>query len=159
MNELIDYTLIENEILKDSISDFLSEIREKSPEYFNSLGVKTVLHRGYAEVFVLLNKQVMMEHLVDELANVLGIHVLYAVRDNKGQTYKAVAYSVPVENKMYVIHLASQQYGVIENMTVNFYDSLEIMYKQVCKEFTNMPKFDMFILEKEKYSDVINSFY
>lgn len=30
MNELIDYTLIENEILKDSISDFLSEIREKS---------------------------------------------------------------------------------------------------------------------------------
>ena len=31
MNELIDYTLIENEILKDSISDFLSEIREKSP--------------------------------------------------------------------------------------------------------------------------------
>ena len=64
MNELIDYTLIENEILKDSISDFLSEIREKSPEYFNSLGVKTVLHRGYAEVFVLLNKQVMMEHLV-----------------------------------------------------------------------------------------------
>lgn len=28
MNELIDYTLIENEILKDSISDFLSEIRE-----------------------------------------------------------------------------------------------------------------------------------
>ena len=48
MNELIDYTLIENEILKDSISDFLSEIREKSPEYFNSLGVKTVLHRGYA---------------------------------------------------------------------------------------------------------------
>ena len=51
MNELIDYTLIENEILKDSISDFLSEIREKSPEYFNSLGVKTVLHRGYAEVF------------------------------------------------------------------------------------------------------------
>ena len=99
MNELIDYTLIENEILKDSISDFLSEIREKSPEYFNSLGVKTVLHRGYAEVFVLLNKQVMMEHLVDELANVLGIHVLYAVRDNKGQTYKAVAYSVPVEKK------------------------------------------------------------
>lgn len=85
MNELIDYTLIENEILKDSISDFLSEIREKSPEYFNSLGVKTVLHRGYAEVFVLLNKQVMMEHLVDELANVLGIHVLYAVRDNKGR--------------------------------------------------------------------------
>ena len=59
----------------------------------------------------------------------------------------------------YVIHLASQQHGVIENMTVNFYDSLEIMYKQVCKEFTNMPKFDMFILEKEKYSDVINSFY
>lgn len=39
MNELIDYTLIENEILKDSISDFLSEIREKSPEYFNSLAL------------------------------------------------------------------------------------------------------------------------
>ena len=29
MNELIDYTLIENEILKDSISDFLSEIKRR----------------------------------------------------------------------------------------------------------------------------------
>lgn len=120
--------------------------------------MKTVLHRGYAEVFVLLNKQVMMEHLVDELANVLGIHVLYAVRDNKGQTYKAVAYSVPVETN--VCHSSGfTTTWCHRNMTVNFYDSLEIMYKQVCKEFTNMPKFDMFILEKEKYSDVINSFY
>lgn len=159
MNELVDYTLIENEILKDSISDFLSEIREGSSEFFNSVDLKTVLHGDCAEVFVELNKQVMMEDLVDSLAKDLGVQILYAARSEDGQTYKAVAYSIPVENRMYVIHLASRQHSIVENMTVNFYDSLEVMYKHVAKEFTAMPKSNFFFFEKEKFSDVINSFY
>lgn len=159
MNELVDYTLIENEILKDSISDFLSEIRERMPEYFNSIDLNTVLHHDCAEVFIVLNKQVMMEDFVDGMAKSLGVHVLYAARSTDGQTYKTVAYSIPVENRMYVVHLASRQHSVMENMTVNFYDSLEIMYKQVANEFTNKPKGEVFFLEKERLSDVINNFY
>ena len=51
MNILVDYNQLENEVLKDSISDFLSEMRENLPEVFNSLEMKTVLHGNYAEVY------------------------------------------------------------------------------------------------------------
>lgn len=158
MNKLLDYTQIENEILKDSISDFLSVLREKSADFFKSSEIKTVLHSEYAEVYFEQNSQMMMEELVEDLVKVLGVHVLYAVKSYDDKTYKTVAYSVPVENCMYIIHLSSQQYGLLDSMTVCFFDSIEVMYKQVCKEYTGMPKMSAFILEKEQRQEMVASF-
>ena len=50
MNILVDYNQLENEVLKDSISDFLSEMRENLPEVFNSLEMKTVLREFNKQV-------------------------------------------------------------------------------------------------------------
>ena len=66
MNILVDYNQLENEVLKDSISDFLSEMRENLPEVFNSLEMKTVLHGNYAEVYFQLCSQAMIEELTDD---------------------------------------------------------------------------------------------
>lgn len=158
MNKLLDYTQIENEVLKDSISDFLSILREKSADFFKSSEIKTVLHSEYAEVYFEQNSQMMMEDLVQNLVEVLGVHVLYAVKSDEGKNYKAVAYSVPVENSMYIIFLSSQQYGLLDSMTVYFYDSIEKMYKQVCKEYSSQPKHSVFVLEKEQRSEMASSF-
>lgn len=158
MNKLINYTQIENETLKDSIDDFLSILRGKSPAYFSSVKVTTVLHSEFAEVFFQLNSQVMMEDMAEELAEKLGVHILYAVKYDNGKIYKAVAYSVPVENRMYIVFLDSQQYGIMDSLTVYFYDSMDDMYKQVCKEYTNRPKTSVFVLEKEAYSKMLGSF-
>lgn len=158
MNKMLDYTQIKNEVLKDSISDFLSILRDKSADFLKSYEIKTVLHSEYAEVYFEQSSQVMMEDLVENLVAVLGIHVLYAVKSDDGKTFKAVAYSVPVENSMYIIYLSSQQYGIVDSMTVCFYDSLDIMYKQVCNEYTNVPKQSVFVLEKEQRSVMVSSF-
>lgn len=85
MNILVDYNQLENEVLKDSISDFLSEMRENLPEVFNSLEMKTVLHGNYAEVYFQLCSQAMIEELTDDLARKLGCHVLYAVKESKAR--------------------------------------------------------------------------
>lgn len=158
MNILVDYNQLENEVLKDSISDFLSEMRENLPEVFNSLEMKTVLHGYYAEVYFQLCSQAMIEELTDDLARKLGCHVLYAVKEGEGKDYKVVAYSMPVENRMYIIYISSWQYGVVDSMTVHFYDSMENMYRQITKEYTSAPKL-CFILEKEKFSEVLRNFY
>ena len=158
MNILVDYNQLENEVLKDSISDFLSEMRENLPEVFNSLEMKTVLHGNYAEVYSQLCSQAMIEELTDDLARKLGCHVLYAVKEGEGKDYKVVAYSMPVENRMYIIYISSWQYGVVDSMTVHFYDSMENMYRQITKEYTSAPK-QCFILEKEKFSEVLRNFY
>ena len=39
MNILVDYNQLDNEVLKDSISDFLSELRGNLPELFNSVEI------------------------------------------------------------------------------------------------------------------------
>lgn len=158
MNILVDYNQLENEVLKDSISDFLSEMRENLPDVFNSLEMKTVLHGNYAEVYFQLCSQAMIEELTDDLARKLGCHVLYAVKKDEGKDYKVVAYSMPVENRMYIIYISSWQYGVVDSMTVHFYDSMENMYRQITKEYTSAPKL-CFILEKEKFSEVLRNFY
>lgn len=158
MNILVDYNQLDNEVLKDSISDFLSELRGNLPELFNSVEMKTVLHGNYAEVYFQLSSQAMIEELTDDLAQKLGCHVLYAVKRGEGKDYKVIAYSIPVENKMYIIYISSQQYGVVDSVTVHFYDSLENMYKQITKEYTSAPK-QCFILEKEKFSEVLRNFY
>ena len=158
MNILVDYNQLENEVLKDSISDFLSEMRENLPEVFNSIEMKTVLHGNYAEVYLQLCSQAMIEELIDDLARKLGCHVLYAVKEGEGKDYKVIAYSMPVENRMYIIYISSWQYGVVDSMTVHFYDSMENMYRQITKEYTSAPK-QCFILEKEKFSEVLRNFY
>lgn len=158
MNILVDYNQLENEVLQDSISDFLSEMRENLPEVFNSLEMKTVLHGNHAEVYFQLCSQAMIEELTDDLARKLGCQVLYAVKEGEGKDYKVVAYSMPVENRMYIIYISSWQYGVVDSMTVHFYDSIENMYRQITKEYTSAPK-QCFILEKEKFSEVLRNFY
>lgn len=158
MNKLLDYTQIENEVLKDSISDFLSMLREKATSFFAASEIRTVLHSEYAEVYFEQNSQLMMEDLVENLVEILGVHVLYAVKSNDDTTYKAVLYSVPVENSMYIIFLSSKQHGIVESMTVNFFDSIEIMYKQVCEEYSSQPKHSVFVLEKELRSEMVANF-
>lgn len=158
MNKLIDYTQIKNDVLKDSISDFLSILRDKSSDFFMFSDIKTVLHSEYAEVYFEQDTQAMMEDFVENLVKVLGTHVLYAVKSEDDTSYKTVLYSVPVENSMYVIYLSSQQHGIVDSMTMNFYDSMEVMYKQVCKEYSAMPRQSVFVFEKEQHSEMVANF-
>lgn len=73
------------------------------------------------------SKQVMMEDLVEWLEKKLGLHILYASKQNYGKLLKAAAYSTPVDGSMFIIHMGSEQYGVIDSLTLHFYDSDETM--------------------------------
>lgn len=62
----------------------------------------------------------MMEDLVEWLEKKLGLHILYASKQNYGKLLKAAAYSTPVDGSMFIIHMGSEQYGVIDSLTVPF---------------------------------------
>lgn len=159
MNVLVDYNQIEDEGLKNAISEFLSEMRDNFPELFNSLDMKIVQHTKYAEAYFQLNSQIMIEELTDRLAKELGCHILYAIKMDGDKSYKVVAYSTPIENKMFIVYLNSQQYGVLDSITVHFHESLDCMYKQISGEYASIPKRSVFVLEKEKYSDMVKCFF
>ena len=94
---LSDYNLLESEEWKDSINTLFLELRSKLPEFFKEVPLPTIPHEDYVEVVIPASKQVMMEDLVEWLEKKLGLHILYASKQNYGKLLKAAAYSTPVD--------------------------------------------------------------
>lgn len=139
---LSDYNLLESEEWKDSINTLFLELRSKLPEFFKEVPLPTIPHEDYMEVVIPTSKQVMMEDLVEWLEKKLGLHILYASKQNYGKLLKAAAYSTPVDGSMFIIHMGSEQYEVIDSLTVHFYDSDETMLlgiQHVLREVTRVP--------------------
>lgn len=160
---LSDYNLLESEEWKDSINTLFLELRSKLPEFFKEVPLPTIPHEDYVEVVIPTSKQVMMEDLVEWLEKKLGLHILYASKQNYGKLLKAAAYSTPVDGSMFIIHMGSEQYGVIDSLTVHFYDSDETMLlgiQHVLREVTRVPfVFHYCIKPKAASSDKWRNFY
>ena len=86
---LSDYNLLESEEWKDSINTLFLELRSKLPEFFKEVPLPTIPHEDYVEVVIPASKQVMMEDLVEWLEKKLGLHILYASKQNYGKLLKA----------------------------------------------------------------------
>ena len=93
---LSDYNLLESEEWKDSINTLFLELRSKLPEFFKEVPLPTIPHEDYVEVVIPASKQVIMEDLVEWLEKKLGLHILYASKQNYGKLLKAAAYSTSV---------------------------------------------------------------
>ena len=89
----------------------------------------------------------------------LGLHILYASKQNYGKLLKAAAYSTPVDGSMFIIHMGSEQYGVIDSLTVHFYDSDETMLlgiQHVLRDVTRVPAE---VLEYQKMDEILSFFF
>ena len=118
---LSDYNLLESEEWKDSINTLFLELRSKLPEFFKEVPLPTIPHEDYVEVVIPASKQVMMEDLVEWLEKKLGLHILYASKQNYGKLLKAAAYSTPVP---FVFHYCIKPKAASSDKWRNFYSFL-----------------------------------
>ena len=118
---LSDYNLLESEELKDSINTLFLELRSKLPEFFKEVPLPTIPHEDYVEVVIPASKQVMMEDLVEWLEKKLGLHILYASKQNYGKLLKAAAYSTSVP---FVFHYCIKPKAASSDKWRNFYSFL-----------------------------------
>jgi len=158
MEKALDYNTLEEGTYKRSIILLYQKMMKLLSDYFAEQHIGVIEHSGFIEVVFNMSEQHMLENFVTDLAEKLSMHVLYASREEKGKVYKAVAYSQPVEDEMFVVNLSSTQYGIIDSMTVFFFDSLEIMYYHLLRERNRMPKLQKDILEQEAYGDTLSNF-
>ena len=159
INTLNDFKLLESEELKNSIAEFLFKLYCKLPEQFKESALPTTENDDFVEVVIPTSKQVMMEDLVEWLEKKLGLHILYASKQNYGKLLKAAAYSTPVDGSMFIIHMGSEQYGVIDSLTVHFYDSDETMLlgiQHVLRDVTRVPAE---VLEYQKMDEILSFFF
>lgn len=158
MEKITDVACVKNEIYKDSIYNLSKILVLKMSETFDEQQYEIYIHDDFAEVVWQTKMQVMAEDLTDSLEKKLGVHILFASSEENGRIIKVEAYSTPVENSMYAIYLSSDQYGVIDSITVFFFDSLDVMYHHLRKDYQSITKVVGDIIEKQSLQDLVGIF-
>lgn len=124
---------IDSEVADDIIIQNLGRFQDTLASYdifrTDHVNMTRYENRGIATIpFV---DQCMMEETMNILSELFNVHILYSYRKDGGRYHKILAYSMPYPDEMFIICLESMQYGVIEDFSVAFYTSLDIMLKQL----------------------------
>lgn len=154
----INFDELENDgVVKNTIFNIKTELEKLLPGAVDTSSMKIYKHSTFHEVTFDFKNQQILEKFADVIENVLGLHIMYAAYKNDKQDYKLVAYSDPVEGKMYSLNIGSEQYGLIDFLCFRVYESIEIMFYDLRKERTGFTK-DWLKLEEQSYSDMLNIF-
>lgn len=159
MQNFKDFNDLDSEQVKGSIFALMSTLRTKLPDTFKESLIPTTTHDDYVEVLIPMVGQVLMEDLVDDLEKKMGLYVLFATKQDKGKVYKAAVYSTPVEDSMFVINLGSEQFGVMEDMNVRFFDSEELMFLDLQSHLRGMSKKPAEVLEVQSMNEILSHFF
>lgn len=96
-----------------------------------------------------LKKQMMMEDFIDELMKYLVLEVLCAYCQSEGQDYKAIAYSKPYQEEMYIIVMESNQHGLMDEISVVFFESMDAMLEMLEKQLHQLKGKQVEVLEQQ----------
>ena len=143
-----------------SINEFQSKLDKSMPTFFSKENIQLIERNTFLEAVFPLSYQQLAEDLTDEFATNLRFHVLYARRTHDDKIYHIVLYSIPYEHEMIVIHMDSLQHGIIEDIRVKFFESMEIMYNHVLQLWHD----SLFMRDKllegvEQEAELMMSFY
>lgn len=109
---------------------------------------------NYGTVSIPLTQQMMMDDFIEQVMQFLNLKVLYAYKDNDGQHYKSVTYSMPYQDELYVIGIESHQHGAVDDIQVLFYESMEDMLSNLFCELTALKYVVGEVMEKQKLEEV-----
>lgn len=122
--------MVENYFTK-SIDEFHRKLDGNMPTFFAIDNTQTIDRNSFVEEILPLSFQQLAEDLTDEFATNMRFHVLYARKSYDDKVYHVVLYSIPYEHEMVVVHMDSLQHGILEEIRVKFFDSMEVMYNHV----------------------------
>lgn len=157
MKVLNDVYSVENKVIRDSIF-YLRSLMQSSRRFIDSLAYDINVHDDYAEVVWTLQKQFMAEDLTDILEKKYGFNIMYATSEENGKVVKVEGYSYPDENCMAIIYVSSSQYGIVDSLTIHFFDSVEVMYHYLRKDYQDVSKEHCEVIEIQSLKEIISNF-
>ena len=150
MDEITNAAQVANEVIDNSIvknfADFQEVLSNSGIFHCDNLHMKITNDIGTVTVPML--HQHMADDFLKELTNFLDVNILYAYKELNGSSYRIVAYTMPYHDEMYIVFVDSQQYGIVEEMHVAFFESLDVMFWWLRKGYDE-------VVAKEKQIDVI----
>ena len=131
--ELDENIKLASEVVDDIIIENLGRFQDALESYdiFNLDHINMILYENRGIATIPLTRQCMIRDAMDILSQIFNVNILYSLKKDGGREYQTLAYSMPYPDEMFIICLESVQYGVIEEFSVAFYTSLDIMFKQL----------------------------
>ena len=159
MNININQDSIMNESFKMTIFNAKNLFKANLGDIVNVDEMKLFQHQGFLEMVIPLRSQVMAEDMTEKFDKLMKLNILYAAKSYDNKLYKVLAYSTPVENNMFVVFLESQQYGIVDSITIHIFDSIEAMLLKV-QNYKKLVAADkrMKVLESQSYKNMLRIF-
>ena len=133
----------EDEVLNKAAS-FVNQFNESCPLHVIDMEkVDCVRADKFLQIFVKLNKQILLENFVDMITERMSVFVLFTT-SRRARTFTSILYSKPVMDNMYIIKASSYQHGIVNGFSVCFFNPLK--------------KTDEYILEKQNEMNIYRIF-
>lgn len=116
------------ERMEERLSLLKQDLNKKLPFVFQTQNASSFSHhKHHSEVTIPLAKQFMAEDITDSLAALPNSHILYADRSLDCKKYHVIGFSNSGRERMFVFYIDSLMFGVVEEVTFDFYESMEFM--------------------------------
>ena len=150
MSEINEVTAMANEVINDSIVSSFSAFQDMLVNVgtFKLDNLQLNISNDIGTVTIPLQTQTMIDAVLKDIENFTDVNILYFYKTLDGDIHKLIAYSAPYHDEMYIISINSIQYGIVEDMDVTFFESLDVMFAWLNNCLHNM-------LEKQQKLDVI----
>lgn len=125
-----------NGFLQRNFATFIQTVDESG--IFLLDGLQLEVDGRTETVYIPTATQYMAEDLVEEFTEIINVNILYYVKSKDGSSVRIITYPMPYSSQMYVIDIDSSQYGIVEGVTITFFDSIDTMLDTLEKLLNNI---------------------
>lgn len=151
-DDIVDSSLIQ------SMSQFKEKIEASGLFNLDNLRLNISDNDKYATAVVTMKKQNMIQDITDILKKTMNVNILYSANEEKGRRWRTVTYSMPYHEEMYIIGMESEMYGVVEQIDVTFFLSIDVMFEWLRDNLESMQKYNAMFLYIQEMTELYRIF-
>jgi len=149
-----------SDIIDDSLVQNLNSFKEtiSASELFALDNLRFDMTGKVGTVVIPMIQQHMLNDFLDKLVELLKVNILYSCKTGDGRCWRAVTYSMPCHNEMYIVGMDSEMYGIVEEVTVTFFDTIDVMFAWLRDNLESMQSSKNIFLHKQETSELYRIF-
>lgn len=163
MNEITATVMDASEVMDEVVVSNFSRLQDllNNTDIFMLENLQMRILHDIGMVTIPMHRQLMIDDVVKELENYIDMNTLCAYRRDGGRNCKLVSYSMPYQDEMYIINMESEQYGIIEEINVTLFESLEVMlsWLRSCLQTVEEKTDELEIVEIQTMAELYKVFF
>ena len=149
-----------SDIIDDSLTQSLNRFRETiyASELFAIENLRFDMTGKVGAAVIPMMQQHMSNDLLSKLVELLKVNILYSCKTEDGRCWRTVTYSMPCHNELYIIGMDSEKYGIVEEVSVTFFDTIDVMFAWLRDNLRSMRSSRDVFLHKQEASELYRIF-